>query len=190
MSLETGNTTFECSPDEIAAYIDGEITAERESELEAHFAGCAACSLELNQQKQFLCGLNATLKQEGEMELPAGFTKLIVTNAESTVSGLRRPTERYNAVFICVALVLFVLFALGSDSGRIFDGVSTIFDQVGAVGGFFGRVIFSIFLGLAIIVRSVAAQFSFDLVTTTSLVAILTSLVIYFSRRMMDPRRV
>lgn len=189
MRAEPKITTFECSPDEIAAYIDGEMGSAREMEMEAHFAACAACSLELNQQKQFLCGLSSTLRHEGEMELPAGFTKLIVANAESTVSGLRRPTERYNAVFICVALLLFVLFALGSDSGRIFANVSTIFDQVGAVGGFFGRIVFSIFLGLAIIVRSVAGQFRVDVVMAVTFVAIVALVVLYVSRKMTDARR-
>ena len=105
---------FECPSEEIAAYIDGEIELVRESELDVHFAACPICSDELNQQKEFLCRLNSSLKQEGDLELPANFTKLIVVNAESTVSGLRRPRERFNAIFICAGLFLFVLFALGT----------------------------------------------------------------------------
>src|SRR5438445_5520441 len=113
MTGQTQIRVFECPTDEIAAYIDGEMDAAREFELETHLAACEICSLELNQQKQFLASLNSSLKHEGDLELPANFTKLIVANAESTVSGLRRPRERFNAMFICAGLFLFALFALG-----------------------------------------------------------------------------
>jgi len=183
-------TIFECSPDEIAAYIDGELAPKRELEMEGHFTLCLTCSHELNQQKQFLCGLNSTLMNEGELELPEGFTKLIVANAESTVSGLRRPIELYNAVFICVALLLFVLFALGAEAGNILNSVSAIFDQAGAVGGFFGRVVYSIFLGISIITRSIAAQFRIDVVIALAFVSIFAAFVLFVSRKMTDARRV
>src|SRR2546421_46883 len=114
-----------CPLDEIASYIDGELDAPREMELDAHFSQCAACSDELNLQKQFLCSLESSLKHESELELPPNFTKQIVANAESTVSGLRRPRERFNALFICAGLMLFILFALGPDAGRVIDGIST-----------------------------------------------------------------
>src|SRR5258708_23340088 len=143
MNGQTQIRELECPSDEIAAYIDGEMDAAREFELEAHLTVCETCSLELNQQKQFLAGLNSSLKHEAEIELPANFTKLIVANAESTVSGLRRPRERFNAIFICAGLFLFALFALGTEAGPTFDGVSNIFDQIAAVGGFFGLIISS-----------------------------------------------
>src|SRR5688572_23637914 len=146
--------TIECPTDDIAAYIDGELDLARELELDGHFAKCVPCTRELNQQKQFLCGLNSGLQRERELELPANFTKRVVANAESTVSGLRRPRERFNAIFICSALLLFVLFALGADAARVFDGVSLIFEKVAIVGGFFGHAIYALFVGVAIILRS------------------------------------
>src|SRR5690349_12215641 len=113
---EQGNI-FNCPSYEIAAYIDGELDQSRELELSMHFAACDVCSQELNQQKQFLCELDAGLK--GEIELPSDFAKTVIANAESTVSGLRRPRERFNALFICAALSLFALFALGPDAGKV-----------------------------------------------------------------------
>src|SRR2546423_3864915 len=104
MSSQPQTIVFECPTDEIAAFIDGEMDPVREFELETHLALCEICSLELNQQKQFLCGLSSSLKHEDEIELPANFAKLIVANAESTVTGLRRPRERFNAIFICAGL--------------------------------------------------------------------------------------
>ncbi len=147
-----------CPIDEISAYIDAELTPSREIELEAHFAVCRECTVELNLQKQFLCRLDSSLKHDEEIKLPVDFARHIVANAESTVAGLRRPRERYNAVFICTAMLLFALFALGADAGRVFDGVIVGVEQMGAVGAFFARVVYSIFLGFAIIIRAVAAQ--------------------------------
>jgi hypothetical protein len=70
------------------------------------------------------------------------------------VSGLRRPRERFNAAFICAALGLFALFALGSDA----DGLFTIVAQAASVAGIVGHLVYSVMLGAAIIVRSFAAQ--------------------------------
>ena len=62
-----------CPSNEIAAYIDGELSLSHELELDAHFAHCQVCSNELNQQKLFLRQLDASLKHESELELPENF---------------------------------------------------------------------------------------------------------------------
>jgi anti-sigma factor RsiW len=182
--------TPSCPIDEIAAYIDGELDALREADVQIHFADCDACSLELTKQKQFLCGLTSSLKKEGEINLPADFTKRIIANAESNVSGLRPPIERYNAVFICAALFLFVLFALGAEAGRIFEGVATVLDQVGAVGGIFGRVVYSVFLGLAIILRSFASQLNGSSIASVLIPSVFAVFLMSVSRRFLRARHV
>ena len=187
MRLHADN--FECPSDEIASHIDGELDPTRELELVAHLVECAICTHELNQQKQFLCDLDSSLKQERDLVLPANFTKTIIANAESTVSGLRRPRERFNAIFICAGLFLFVLFALGTDAGRVLNGVSVVFDQIMAVGGFFWHLIYSVFIGVAIILRSFAAQVRFDVVITVVLSATLAVSLMFVSRRALRIRR-
>ena len=180
---------FKCPGDEIAAYIDGELTAERELELEAHFLGCSGCAEELNQQKHFLRALDAGLGFPGELDLPADFTKKVVANAESTVSGLRRPRERFNALFICAGLFLFVLFALGTDAETLFSSAANFFEQVSAVASFFGRLVYSIFLGLAIIVRSLASQVPFEQAFTVIFAFAALVLLLLISRRALRVRR-
>lgn len=157
MSFEPA--TSECPRTDIAAYIDGELAGREELELEMHLAGCPLCAGELNLQKQFLSALNSTLENEKELELPRNFTRVIVTSAESRVSGLRRSGEGFNAVFICAALFLFVLFGLGSDAGNVFGGFARILDQVLAVAGFIGHLLFSITMGTAVILKSLTSQF-------------------------------
>ena len=189
MEFPTENKSSDCPSYEIASYIDGELDAASELELDAHLAGCAICSGELNQQKQFLSTLTSSLKNEKEIELPADFTKLIVTNAESTVSGLRRPRERFNAAFICAGLVLFILFAFGAGAGKEFNGFSSVVEQIAAVGSFFGHIIYAFAVGLIIVLRSVAAQFVFGPGLSILVTGTFIAFLIFFSRYMLRIRR-
>ncbi|CAN5466208.1 hypothetical protein BH10ACI2_BH10ACI2_16900 [soil metagenome] len=180
---------FSCHSDDIAAYIDGELSLEREFELDAHFAVCTFCSDELNQQKQFLCGLNSTLKNEREIELPLNFTKLVVANAESHVTGLRRPRERFNALFICAGLSLFVLFAMGAEAGKTLAGLSVLLERLSAVGAFLGHIVYSLFVGVVIILRSFATQLRADAMTIAFAAGFFAVMAVYFSRKIMRMRR-
>ncbi len=187
--MELLSYNFKCPSDEIAAYIDGELTLKRELELDAHFVECSVCADELNQQKQFLCQLDASLKQASDLDLPADFAKTIVANAESTVSGLRRPREQFNAVFICAGLLLFVLFASGTDAESLLGGVSVLFDQIVAVGSFFGHLIYSVFIGVSIVLRSLASQVRFDMAAIVVLTAMSAAALMFISRRVLRVRR-
>ena len=178
-----------CPVDEISAYIDGELGANREIELDLHFAGCANCTRELNEQKVFLQHLDASLGREREIELPPGFTEHIVANAESTVSGLRRPREVFNASFICAGLLLFVLFAMGAEAGKFFQGLSVIFEQVVAVGSFFAHTIYSVFVGLAVIIRAMAGGFRPDFVVLLAVVMAFAVFSLFISRKVLRTRR-
>jgi len=189
MELQIDNKAFCCPSPMIASYVDGELDAASEIELNAHFAGCAICSEELNSQKQFLCTLNASLRNEKEIELPPDFAKLIVTNAESTVSGLRRPRERFNAVFICTGLILFILFAFGAGAGKEFGGFSSVVEQIAAVGSFFGHIIYAFGVGSIIVLRSVAAQFAFGPGLSVLVTGMFVLSLLIFSRYMLRIRR-
>ena len=85
--LEPPTSQF-CPSDEISAYIDGELSPARELELDRHFASCRSCNLELNDLKQFLRGLDDTLRVEGDLDLPKDFTLLIPS--EATMVAVRR----------------------------------------------------------------------------------------------------
>jgi hypothetical protein len=54
---------------------------------------CSVCADDLNLQKSFLNALDSSLDEETEIRLPKNFTKTVVANAESRVSGLRHPHE-------------------------------------------------------------------------------------------------
>ncbi|CAN5418576.1 hypothetical protein BH20ACI1_BH20ACI1_32510 [soil metagenome] len=172
-----------CPQNEIAAYIDGELLPREELDLEMHLAACRPCTAELNEQKKLLCALDFALEDESEIELPENFTKVIVTTAESNVSGLRRPQERFKAFFICAALTLLVLLGLGSETGTVVGTFWKIGDQILAVGGFAFHLIYDVAIGTAIILRSLSHHIAFNsTVSVVFLIGILFIGLITFSR--------
>lgn len=141
-----------CTSHDIAAYIDGELKPSREMELEMHFASCAECTAELNLQKSLLNHLEFGFKDHADIELPEDFAKVVVANAESTVAGLRRPRERFNALFICGGLGFFLLMVFGVGAA------ASVLDQLAAVGSFFGHFLYDFVFGVVVIIRGTAAR--------------------------------
>ncbi|MEP6849019.1 MAG: zf-HC2 domain-containing protein [Acidobacteriota bacterium] len=167
MKEHISTSKFDCPSEEIASYIEGELSPVREIELEMHFAGCETCSAELNLQKKFLIALDHALESEKQIELPVNFTKVVVANAESRVSGLRRRSERFNALFVCAALFVFLMFTLGADSGKALSGFMTVFEKVGAVLAFAGHCAYDLAVGAVIIIRSLTSNLVTDSTLST-----------------------
>jgi len=159
--LASENRTV-CPSPEISAYIDGELSSNAELQLEMHIASCRVCNDDLNLQKSFLNALDSSLDAAEQIELPSNFTKLIIANAESGVSGLRRPRERRNAALICISLGLFTIFALGSGVEKSLFAAAAIAEKLFAVAASAGHFIYDIALGSAIVFRSLASNFVFE----------------------------
>lgn len=183
MKAENAEKLNVCPRAEIAEYIDGELSPQAELDLEMHFPGCEICRRELNEQKKLLKALNFALEDEREFELPEDFTKVVVANAESRVSGLRRPSERFNALFICAALFLFVLLGLGSETETIVGAGGKFIEQTLAVGSFFGHLIYDFAIGITVILKSLCFGFVYKSAVSFVLLAILLGIsALIFSR--------
>jgi anti-sigma factor RsiW len=162
MKEETAKDQEICPRSEIAAYLDGELAPSEELDLEMHFAVCPSCRAELNEQKKLLCALDLALEEEpAEMELPEDFTRVVVTNAESKVKGLRCPRERTRAFLVCAALFVLIVFGLGPETSKIFAALGAIGDQFVAVGGFFVHLVHHVTVAATVILRSLCGQFIF-----------------------------
>ena len=180
-----------CPRSEIAAYVDGELSPRAELELEMHLAVCTVCAAELNEQKKLLSALDFALEDErAEIELPANFTKVVVANAESKVSGLRCPRERYRALTVCAGLLLLLLVGLGAEASQTFVGFSAIGEKFFAVGAFFVHLMHDITIAATVILRSLCAEFFFK--SAFSMIAtgifFLLSLLL-LSRLLLRPKR-
>lgn len=161
MNEQASNLSFECPAPEITPYLDGELSPAGEAALETHLLGCDKCRQELNDQKTFLLALAESLESEPEFDLPEGFTKSIVTKAESGVSGLRVRNERVTAVVIVSLLFLFVVIVLGSEAANAFAPAASVLEQVGSVLGVAAHLTFNVAYGATVVLRSVLTSVAF-----------------------------
>lgn len=179
-----------CPSADLSAYIDGELSFDDELELERHVSGCRTCADDLNLQKSFLNALDYSLEDENEIELPKDFTRSVVANAESRVSGLRRPRERRHAAFICLGLLVFSLVALGSNADKTFIAIASIFETMLAVALSAGHLVYDIALGSGIIFRTLFSNLLFESGTAVFAFLALFVLSLYlFSRLLVRTHR-
>jgi len=183
MTSSTATSISACPTGEISAYIDGELTPAEEMSLEMHLAGCSSCVADLNSQKQFLRALDMSLVDTGELKLPDNFTRAVVTTAESRVRGLRRGHEVRNAIFICSALLLIAIFAVGQDLPLLLDALGVVVEKFVAIAAYAGHFVFDAALGISVIFRSLASQFVFGSAAGIALFVIISgSTFVAFSR--------
>jgi hypothetical protein len=160
MKQQTAQLNELCPLTEIAAYIDGELAPREELELELHFAACKTCADELNSQKKLLCALDSFRPAKDDIELPEDFTKVVVTTAESKVSGLRRPQERRTALYVCIGL--FLLFVVGGEAQALFGSLKIVGEQIVVGATFVFHFIYDVTVGVTILLRSLSNQLVFN----------------------------
>ena len=78
---------------------------------------------------------------------------------------------------------------MGAEAGKLFQGLSMIVEQVAAVGAFLGRLVYSVFVGVAIIIRTLAGQFRADVAAILAITIVVAVFSIYFSRKFPGARR-
>lgn len=177
MKDRTVHNLTSCPRQEIAAYLDGDLDARQELSLEQHFAVCPVCLEELNQQKKLLCALDFALEDKEKIQLPVNFTKVVITNAESCVKGLRCPRERNRALWICTALFLLIVMGLGAETFKAFGMLETAADRTIIVGSFLVRLVSDLTIAMGVILRSICLQFIFK----SASAALLSGFFILFS---------
>lgn len=141
---------------DIFAYVDGELTAEHELELEFHMAECRACRNEFNLQKKLLNVLNSTVANGDDLVLPENFAKVVIANAESNVRGIRRIRELGVSAIICVA-ILFVAGSIAVSGNFSFGGFGLLLEKAGAVTLALFHLLYSFALGVSVIIRSLTS---------------------------------
>lgn len=159
MIVSADNLNRVCArSDEIAQFLDGELSPADEILFETHLADCPICAKQLNAQKRLLCALDSAFEAEKRFELPADFMQNIVVRAESNVSGLRSVDERRRAFVIVAGLFLLGAAAgfVGKKSGVLPDFVR----QILVVGGVLANFCYDFGLALVITARGVARIFA------------------------------
>lgn len=173
---------FNCPAEEISAYIDGELTAELEVALERHVGTCEICRTELNQQKGFLIALSDTLEREIPIDLPDDFTKSIVVNAESKVSGLRNRRERSTAVIVIALLVFLAVVAVGSVTGT-FAPVVVAAEKLLALAGVVIQIAGDLTSAVISVARSLLNSQTFSTAFAYTALSLAVVLLLFFGSR-------
>ena len=173
---------FTCPAEEISAYIDGELTAELEVALERHIGTCHICRRELNDQKGFLLALSDTLERELPIDLPEDFTRSVVVNAESKVSGLRDGRGLPWALIIGVALFLLAALAVGSFAG-VLSPLVIAFQKLAALLGAVISVVGDLLYAIFAVTRSILQNQTLDPVITYSIVILATAMLLFLGSR-------
>jgi len=143
-----------CEREDIAAYLDGELTVSELKSFETHLKSCADCAADLRTQRQLLCTLDVAFNESRGFELPRDFTRVVAAHAESNLSGIIKQSERWRAMKICVVLALLSFALLGAaaralvlEPARSFLRVAESFLDLA------WRTIYDAGTGLAVIVR-------------------------------------
>lgn len=168
-----------CPRIDIGAYLDGELDPAAEIGLERHVAQCAVCREELNEHKRLTFALDSALEHDDPIEIPENFAKVVTTNAECKVEGLRCPVERNRALLVSLMLGLIVIVGVAADSKSGFGFVGAAADRTLAVASFFLHLTKDLAVATSVILRSVCpntfynSALSFGAVIVTVLVAII-----------------
>lgn len=123
-----------CQLEDVAAYLDGELSDAGVNRFEDHLRSCVNCATELRAQRQLLCTLDVAFNGTRSFQLPHNFTRIVTARAESDLSGMRNKQERRRALKLCAGLAL-VSFALLGAAARtiVFDPLRTFFRVAGSL---------------------------------------------------------
>jgi len=186
MTSHTSKFAEACVADDISAFIDGELSPDNEAAFERHLAVCEDCRAEMNHQKLFLSAVEATLESKDTIAIPVNFTRTILVNAESNVSGLRDPHERSLAVWICSIILMVSIFAVGAESLGIFTKIA---ETASVLADLAANVFHMAAVSSGVVLRSFAAASSVGSPLFIYLAAAVFALSVYVCIRLIPKTR-
>lgn len=168
-----------CQSEDIAAYLDGELDVSAALLFERHLKECAPCVAELQEQQRLLWTLDFALggRQADDIELPVNFSQVVAAHAQSDLSSLRSErAERGRALRLCLALGVasFALLGGAAVSESVLKPLSLLIRHAGTILAFFGRALYNLGAGLAVIARAVGGHTVFE----SNSLAVLTFLLL------------
>ncbi len=117
-----------CQLEDVAAYIDGELSEAGVIRFEDHLKSCVDCADELRVQRQLLCTLDVAFNGSRSFQLPQDFTRVVTARAENDLSGMRNKRERRRALKLCAMLALISFALLGATTRTVvWDPVRSFF---------------------------------------------------------------
>lgn len=144
----------ECQLEDVAAYLDGELSGESLLNFESHLANCSDCATELRTQRQLLCTLDVAFNDSSAFKLPADFSRVVRAHAEGNLGGVRWKGERHRALQVCAVLALLSFALLGAAARvLVLEPAQSFLRLAGIFLDLAWRMIYDAGTGLAVIVR-------------------------------------
>ena len=78
---------------------------------------------------------------------------------------------------------------MGAEAGKLLRSFYGFFEQSAVVAGFVGHVVYSVFLGVAIVLRSFASQVRFEVVLGLAVAVCFAGAFVFISHRVLSTRR-
>lgn len=143
-----------CKPENIAAYIEGDLDHADRTGLEEHIKLCDRCALELQEQRLFMCELDSAFRSPFDLAVPTNFARVVAVRAESDMRGVRDTAERKRALQFCIILGLaaFILLGAAASKAEIAGAASAVSKAIGILG-LMARTIYETAAGLASMAR-------------------------------------
>ncbi len=143
-----------CPAEDVAAYLDGELSSASEEAFERHLAECADCTTELRQQRQLLCTLEAAFTPSSQFDLPQDFTRVVAAHAESDMRGVRNKSEQRRALQLCVLLALAAFALLGATSRAVvFQPLGRFAQVIVRISDLLWQTMYDAAIGVVVILR-------------------------------------
>jgi anti-sigma factor RsiW len=144
-----------CRSQEVAAYLDGELSRVALLAFEEHLKECRSCSEKLEEQRLVLRTLDMAFGEEKSLKLPVDFARVVTAHAQTDMSGVREKRERGRALQLSVALALFSFALLGSAAltDSVFEPVRAFGRMGAAFVAILWRAIYDAGASLVVVVR-------------------------------------
>ena len=132
-ALANADVSPACDCADVAAYLDGELNVAESSTFESHLASCRICSGALAEQRRLLCLLDvAFARAQRKVELPEDFVRVVKARAQTDMTCVRRNSEKWRALLLCLGLAALSFALLGSRV--VGEGVAPLRAAAGALG--------------------------------------------------------
>lgn len=143
-----------CQLEDVAAYIDGELSEAGIILFEDHLKSCVACADELRAQRQLLCTLDVAFNGSRAFQLPQNFTRVVTARAENDLSGMRNKRERRRALKLCAMLALISFALLGATTRTVvWDPVRSFFRVAASLLQLMWQASSEALMSLAVLIR-------------------------------------
>lgn len=179
-----------CQKNVIAAYVDGELSDVATAIFEQHVEDCADCRAELRAHRIFVCELDAALTSNVEIPVPADFSKVIATRAQSDMRGVRSSSEHRKAIAICILLALSAFALLGATAlEAVFVLAGKFVTSVISIGSFVSNVVYDAVAGLVVISRVLGHKIVIESGSLGVVLVVLAAGILILSRLISDYHR-